>query len=151
MIIIPGRAGMGIMPRVNYSPDTALAESINGLYCAESIHRCGRWRSGEAVGSARLDWTDGFNRNRRLEAHGKVLPAAADACSDASQRSLPLAVLIAPYHSGRSGAVQCKADKIGRCSRSLLRRRTTSASAVVRFQQGQSADQPYGTLEQPGQ
>ena len=34
---------------VGDSYDNALAETINGLYKAEVIHRCGPWRSFEAV------------------------------------------------------------------------------------------------------
>jgi len=42
-----------------------LAETINGLYKAEVIHRQGPWRSFEAVEFATLEWVDWFN-NRRL-------------------------------------------------------------------------------------
>src|ERR1700741_92696 len=36
----------------------ALAETINGLYKAEVIHRRGPWRSFEAVEFATLEWVD---------------------------------------------------------------------------------------------
>ena len=36
----------------------AMAETINGLYKAEVIHRRGPWRSLEAVGFATLEWVD---------------------------------------------------------------------------------------------
>jgi hypothetical protein len=36
-----------------------LAETINGLYKAEVIHRRGPWRSFEAVEYATLEWVDG--------------------------------------------------------------------------------------------
>ena len=45
-------AEAGIEPSVGSvgdSYDNALAETINGLYKAEVIHRCGPWRSFEAV------------------------------------------------------------------------------------------------------
>ena len=39
----------------------ALAETINGLYKAEVIHRRGPWRSCEAVEFATLESVDWFN------------------------------------------------------------------------------------------
>lgn len=50
---------------VGDSYDNALAETINGLFKAEVIHRRGPWRSFEAVEYATLEWVDWFN-NRRL-------------------------------------------------------------------------------------
>ena len=47
--------------------DNALAETINGLYKAEIIHRRGPWRSFEAVEFATLEWVDWFNNRRLLE------------------------------------------------------------------------------------
>ena len=47
--------------------DNALAETINGLYKAEVIHRCGPWRSFEAVEFATLEWVSWFNHRRILE------------------------------------------------------------------------------------
>ena len=41
---------------VGDSYDNALAETINGLYKAEVIHRRGPWRSMEAVEFATLEW-----------------------------------------------------------------------------------------------
>ena len=61
-------ADAGIEPSVGSvgdSDDNALAETINGLYKAEVIHRRGPWRSFEAVEFATLEWVDWFN-NRRL-------------------------------------------------------------------------------------
>jgi putative transposase len=61
-------AKAGIEPSVGSvgdSYDNALAETINGLYKAEVIYRCGPWRSFEAVEFATLGWVDWFN-NRRL-------------------------------------------------------------------------------------
>ena len=37
------------------SYDNALAETINGLYKAELIHRCGPWKTTEAVEIATLE------------------------------------------------------------------------------------------------
>ena len=46
---------------VGDSYDNALAETINGLFKAEVIHRRGPWRSFEAVEYATLEWVDWFN------------------------------------------------------------------------------------------
>ena len=43
---------------VGDSYDNALAETINGLYKAEVIHRRGPWRNFEAVEFATLEWVD---------------------------------------------------------------------------------------------
>jgi transposase InsO family protein len=56
---------------VGDSYDNALAETINGLYKAEVIHRRGPWRSFEAVEFATLEWVDWFNNRRLLEPIGK--------------------------------------------------------------------------------
>lgn len=56
-----------------------MAETINGLYKAEVIHRCGPWRSYEAVEFATLEWVDWFNNRRLLEPIGNILPAEAEA------------------------------------------------------------------------
>jgi len=56
----------------------ALAETINGLYKAEVIHRRGPWRSFEAVEYATLEWVDWFNNKRLLEPIGNVPPAEAE-------------------------------------------------------------------------
>jgi putative transposase len=59
--------------------DNALAETVNGLYKAEVIHRCGPGRSFEAVEFATLEWVDRFNNRRRLEPIGNIPPAEAEA------------------------------------------------------------------------
>ena len=63
---------------VGDSYDNALAETINGLYKAEVIHRRGPWRSLEAVEYATLEWVDWFNNRRLLEPIGNVPPAEAE-------------------------------------------------------------------------
>ena len=68
----------GVEPSVGSvrdSYDNALAETINGLYKAEIIHRRGPWRSLEAVESATLQWVDWFNNRRLLEPIGNIPPA----------------------------------------------------------------------------
>ena len=70
-------AQAGIEPSVGSvgdSYDNALAESINGLYKAEVIHRRGPWRSLEAVEFATLEWVDWFNNRRLLEPIGSIRP-----------------------------------------------------------------------------
>ena len=84
----------GIEPSVGSvgdSYDNALAESINGLYKAEVIHRRGPWRSLEAVEFATLEWVDWFNHRRLLEPIGNIPPAEAEALCYAAQDNLPLA------------------------------------------------------------
>jgi putative transposase len=66
---------------VGDSYDNALAETINGLYKAEVIHRRGPWRHAEAVEFATLEWVDWFNHRRLLEPIGNVPPAEAEARS----------------------------------------------------------------------
>ena len=63
---------------VGDSYDNALAETINGLYKAERIHRRGPWRSFEAVEFATLTWVDWFNNRRLLEPIGNIPPAEAE-------------------------------------------------------------------------
>jgi putative transposase len=64
---------------VGDSYDNALAETINGLYKAEVIHRRGPWRSFAAVEFATLEWVDWFNNRRLLEPIGNIPPAEAEA------------------------------------------------------------------------
>ena len=75
-------AEAGIEPSVGSvgdSYDNALAETINGLFKAEVIHRRGPWRSFEAVEFATLEWVDWFNNRRLLESIGNIPPAEAEA------------------------------------------------------------------------
>ena len=71
----------GVEPSVGSvgdSYDNALAETINGLYKAEVIHRRSPWRSFEAVEFATLEWVNWFNHRRLLEPIGNVPPAEAE-------------------------------------------------------------------------
>jgi transposase InsO family protein len=61
------------------SYDNALAETINGLYKAELIHRSAPWKSREAVEFATLEWVAWFNNHRLLESIGYIPPAEAEA------------------------------------------------------------------------
>src|SRR3954449_1828511 len=72
----------GACPRAAHSADpgdNALAETINGLYKAELIHRRGPWRSVEAVEFATLEWVDWFNNRRLLGPIGNRPPVKAEA------------------------------------------------------------------------
>jgi transposase InsO family protein len=64
---------------VGNSYDNALAETINGLYKAEVIHRRPSWRTREEVEWATLNWVDWFNNRRLLEPIGNIPPAEAEA------------------------------------------------------------------------
>jgi len=75
-------AEAGLVPSVGSvgdSYDNALAETINGLYKAEVIHRSGPWKSVEAVEFATLEWGDWFNSRRLLSSIGNMPPAEAEA------------------------------------------------------------------------
>lgn len=74
-------AEAGIEPSVGSvgdSYDNALAETVNGLYKAEVIHRSGPWRSFEAVEYATASWVEWFNNRRLLAPIGNIPPAEAE-------------------------------------------------------------------------
>ena len=74
-------AEAGVEPSVGSkgdSYDNALAETINGLYKAELIHRQS-WRSREAVEIATQKWVHWFNHQRLLGSIGHIPPAEAEA------------------------------------------------------------------------
>ena len=75
-------AEAGVEPSVGSkgdSYDNALAETINGLYKAELIHRRAPWKTKEAVELATLEWVSWFNNQRLLEPIGYIPPAEAEA------------------------------------------------------------------------
>ena len=83
-------AEAGIEPSVDAksdSYDNALAETINGLYKAEVIHRRGPWKTRQAVELATLEWVAWFNHHRLME------PLVY----------IPLAEFEANYHRQRAG------------------------------------------------
>jgi putative transposase len=87
-------AAAGIEPSVGSvgdSYDNALAETINGLFKAEVIHRRGPWRTVATVELATLEWVDWFNHRRLLEPIGNIPPAEAEARYYAQAEALPLA------------------------------------------------------------
>ena len=61
------------------SYDNALAETINGLYKTELIHRRAPWKTRESVELATLEWVHWFNHIRLLEPIGYLPPAEAEA------------------------------------------------------------------------
>ncbi len=75
-------AEAGIEPSVGSrgdSYDNALAETINGLYKAELIHRRAPWKTKESVEIATLEWVAWFNHHRLLGPIGYIPPAEAEA------------------------------------------------------------------------
>lgn len=75
-------AEAGIAPSVGSrgdSYDNALAETINGLYKAELIHRRGPWKSRQSVELATLEWVSWFNHQRLMKPLGYIPPAEAEA------------------------------------------------------------------------
>lgn len=74
-------AEAGIEPSVGSrgdSYDNALAETINGLFKAEVIHRRGPWKTKASVELATLEWVSWFNHHRLLESIGYIPPAEAE-------------------------------------------------------------------------
>lgn len=59
---------------VGDSYDNALAETINGLYKAEVIHKDGPWKGLDDVERATLTWVEWFNNRRILSSIGDVPP-----------------------------------------------------------------------------
>ncbi|STC83881.1 Uncharacterised protein [Edwardsiella hoshinae] len=54
-----------------------MAESINGLYKAEVIHRQS-WKNWQEVELATLAWVDWYSNRRLLELLGHILPTEAE-------------------------------------------------------------------------
>lgn len=74
-------AEAGIEPSVGSvgdSYDNALAETINGLYKTERVHRQGPWRNMQDLEMATLGWVDWFNNRRLLGPIGNIPPAEAE-------------------------------------------------------------------------
>jgi len=75
-------AEAGIEPSVGSrgdSYDNALAETINGLYKTELVHRRAPWRTKESLELATLQWVHWFNHQRLLGSIGHIPPAEAEA------------------------------------------------------------------------
>ena len=72
----------GIEPSVGSrgdSYDNALAETINGLYKTELIHKRAPWKTREAMELATLEWVSWFNHQRLLGSIGYLPPAEVEA------------------------------------------------------------------------
>jgi putative transposase len=75
-------AEAGVIPSIGSvgdSYDNAMAETINGLYKTELIHRRGPWHGLDRVEIATLEWVDWFNNRRLMEPIGYLTPAEAEA------------------------------------------------------------------------
>ena len=75
-------AETGIEPSVGRrgdSYDNALAETVNGLYKTELIHRRAPWKSMADVELATLEWVSWFNTQRLHSTIGYIPPAEAEA------------------------------------------------------------------------
>ena len=89
-------AEAGIEPSVGSrgdSYDNALAETINGLYKAELIHRRAPWKTKESLELATLEWVSWFNHHRLLKPIGYIPPAEAEENYDrqlACQAAMPV-------------------------------------------------------------
>ncbi|WP_417277043.1 IS3 family transposase [Castellaniella sp.] len=71
----------GINPSVGNTGsayDNALAETINGLYKTELIHRRAPWKTKADVELATLEWVSWFNHQRLLGSIGDIPPAEAE-------------------------------------------------------------------------
>ena len=75
------------------SYDNALAESFNGQFKTELIHRKGPWRNIEHVEWATLTYIDWFNRRRIHESLGHVTPTEFEDAYYAVNESESLAVM----------------------------------------------------------
>ncbi len=78
----------GIEPSVGSvadSYDNALAETINGLYKAELVHKQGPWKTVEKLEWETLNWVSWFNQQRLLEPIGNIPPAEFEALYELGQ------------------------------------------------------------------
>lgn len=85
---------VGIEPsvgRIGDSYDNALAETINGLYKAELVHKLGPWKTVEALEWETMKWVSWFNQQRLLEPIGYMPPAEFEALYEQGQAATPQA------------------------------------------------------------
>jgi len=73
------------------SYDTALAETVNGLFKTELIRRHGPWRTAESVELATLGWVDWWNHRRLHGACDDTPPAEFEALYYRQQPAVPVA------------------------------------------------------------
>ncbi len=110
---------MGFEPSVGSvgdSDDNAVAETINGLFKTEVIHRRGPWRSFETVEYATFEWVDWFNNRRLLKTIGNTPPAEAEANFYATLDIAPMAAQLTSIclRQNRRGSTQVTAPSLGR-------------------------------------
>lgn len=101
-------AEAGIEPSVGSkgdSYDNALAETINGLYKAELIHRRGPWKTKESVERATLHWVSWFNSQRLMGPLGYMPLAEFEANYYAFLSSRPVRPDSSQLASAKTGAV----------------------------------------------
>ena len=87
-------AGAGIEPSVGSVGDrydNALAETINGPFKADVVHRRDPRRSFETVEYASLEWVVWFHNRRLFEPMGNIPPAEAEANFCAALETEPMA------------------------------------------------------------
>ena len=81
----------GIEPSVGStgdSYDNAMAETINGLYKTELIHKKGPWPSIDALELETLNWVTWFNHQRLLEPIGNIPPVEFEALYEQGQAEI---------------------------------------------------------------
>ncbi|MGY4158086.1 hypothetical protein ACVINW_003928 [Bradyrhizobium sp. USDA 4461] len=108
-------AEAGVEPSVGSvgdSYDNALAETINGLYKAEVIHRRGPWRSFEAGEFATLEWVEWFNNRRLLESIGTARPPKPNNATMPCWNNPPWRHNLDQLASGKPGAVHSSAAPV---------------------------------------
>src|ERR1700733_7129269 len=131
-------AEAGVEPSVGSVGDSydALAETINGLYTAEVTHRCGPWRSCEAVEFATLELVDRFNNRWLLEPIGNIPPAEAEERYYAMLNEPAMAACLKrnSLRSTRSGSNATEAAR---------RSATTTPICLVRSAQRGASERPW--------
>lgn len=108
-------AEAGIEPSVGSkgdSYDNALAETINGLYKAELIHRRVPWKTRESVELATLEWVAWFNNHRLMAPLGYVPPAEYEAnyYRQLEQQAMSAWLKRRGLHGSRGGSVMLVRD-----------------------------------------
>ena len=122
-------AEAGIEPSVGStgdSYDNALAETINGLFKAEIIHRRGPWKTREAVELATLEWVSWFNQHRLLEPIGYIPPAEAEAnyWRQQAQASATQRCAVGSAAGGLTHEYMAQSGGLRRPLRGLVKRKT---------------------------
>lgn len=75
---LPAEAGIErLLGSRGNSYDNALAETINGLYKVELIHRRAPWQTKESLELDAMDWVSWFNHHRLLQPIGHIPSAEA--------------------------------------------------------------------------